>query len=56
MPPQQRDPTMEGNQRPIRRILSGSELSVGSTTSLGSEVGTPRNASEYRVRKSKLIG
>lgn len=54
MPPQQRND--EDNLR-MRRVVSTGELSNASLGSTGSDAyGTPRNAREYRVRKSKLIG
>ena len=54
MPPRPQDPSMADTGRPIPRVLS--TTSLGSTGSLGSDADTPRNAAEYRVRKSKLIG
>jgi len=54
MPPQNRNETGMEVERPIHRIISRGELSVGSE---GNEsVSTPRSAKEYKVRKSSLIG
>ena len=57
MPPQQRNNDDVVDAR-MRRVVSTSELSNASLGSIGSDAaaGTPRNAREYRVRKSKLIG
>lgn len=50
MPPRVRNENMVDTARPIGRIGSMSDMSVGS------EADTPRNAREYKVRKSSLIG
>jgi hypothetical protein len=44
-------------ERPMHRIVSRGELSVGSEgNDSTSNLTSPRNSEEYRVRKSSLIG
>ena len=50
MSPQQRNENVVETQRPIGRVASFSDMS------LGSEADMPLNAREYKVRKSSLIG
>jgi hypothetical protein len=56
MPPQNRNENGMEVERPIHRIVSRGELSVGSDGNEDSSLNTPRSAKEYNVRRSSLIG